>query len=109
MSATNPLKRGLGAGPQLRAIELPDAIPAVGSACHPARQIGVLKCGYRPADANFYCWKYGVWYNLMDCCYRHARRTYSGCATCGQGRNNLRANHDRYLALRLHQDRPFSR
>lgn len=58
----------------------------------------VLKCSYRPPDANFFCWKYGVWYNVMDCCYRHFRKTFSGCADCGQGRNNLKVNQERFLA-----------
>jgi hypothetical protein len=64
------------------------------------RRRDILKSNYRPPDANFFCWKYGVWYNLMDCCYRHFRKTYSGCTGCGQGANNLRANKDRFLAIR---------
>jgi hypothetical protein len=32
----------------------------------------------------------------MDCCLRHDERTYEGCGDCGQGRNNLRANQERY-------------
>ena len=60
----------------------------------------LLKCNFRPADADFFCWKYGVWYNLLDCCYRHARQTYAGCASCGQGANNLKVNKGRFLALR---------
>ncbi len=68
----------------------------------------VLKCNYRPQDANFFCWKYGVWYNLMDCCYRHFRKTYSGCTGCGQGANNLRANKGRFLAIRHLGERPRS-
>ncbi|MBI1951616.1 MAG: hypothetical protein HYS34_09675 [Acidobacteria bacterium] len=60
----------------------------------------LLKCNFRPADADFFCWKYGVWYNLLDCCYRHARKTYGGCASCGQGASNLKVNKGRFLALR---------
>jgi len=60
----------------------------------------LLKCNFRPADADFFCWKYGVWYNLLDCCYRHARKTYTGCASCGQGASNLKVNKGRFLALR---------
>lgn len=71
-----------------------------------ARRRAAIKCQYRPPDANFFCWKYGVWYNLMDCCYRHFRKTYSGCAGCGQGANNLRANQDRFLSLRHLGERP---
>jgi len=106
MSAIDPLKRGQGARRRFRAVEPPTA---EGSACHPARRTAILKCSYRPPDADFYCWKYGVWYNIIDCCYRHARQTYPGCAGCGQGRNNLRANQERYLARRFHEGRPFSR
>ena len=58
-----------------------------------------VRCTYRPPDADFYCWKYGVWYNLMDCCYRHDERTYSACGECGQGRSNLRQNIERYRSL----------
>ncbi len=70
------------------------------------RRRSFLKCDYRPSDADFFCWKYGVWYNVMDCCYRHARQTYSGCAGCGQGANNLKANKDRFHSSRHLGDRP---
>ncbi len=68
-----------------------------------------LKCSYRPPDADFFCWKYGVWYNLMDCCYRHERRTFSGCAPCGQGARNLKVHQARYLAARPRRDRSTDR
>jgi hypothetical protein len=55
-----------------------------------------VRCTYRPSDADFYCWKFGVWYNLMDCCERHHDETYSGCADCGQGRSNLKQNIERF-------------
>ena|SRR5258705_1466625 len=71
-----------------------------------ARRRDILKCNYRPADANFFCWKYGVWYNLMDCCYRHFRKTFSGCTGCGQGANNLKANKGRFLTVRHLGERP---
>jgi len=92
---------------QLRTIDPvePEGTEETGS----GRRREILKCNFRPQDANFYCWKYGVWYNIIDCCYRHARQTYPGCAGCGQGRNNLRANQERYLARRFHEGRPFSR
>ncbi len=108
MSAVDPLKKGLGRQ-RFRTIDRVDPSGEEGSACHPARRTVVLKCAYRPPDADFYCWRYGVWYNLMDCCYRHARRTFPGCAGCGQGRHNLKANLERYVTQRLHTDRPFSR
>jgi hypothetical protein len=60
------------------------------------RPIEILRCSYRPPGADFYCWKYGVWYNLMDCCSRHQENTFEGCGDCGQGRNNLKANLERY-------------
>lgn len=80
---------------QLRTIE-----PAEPDEDGRARRRDVLKCTYRPPDANFFCWKYGVWYNLLDCCYRHFRQTYSGCAGCGQGASNLKTNKDRFLSIR---------
>jgi len=63
------------------------------------RRRDLLKCTYRPPDANFFCWKYGVWYNLLDCCYRHYRQTYTGCSDCGQGESNLKANKERFLSI----------
>jgi hypothetical protein len=66
------------------------------------RPLEVIRCSYRPQDADFYCWKFGVWYNLMDCCYRHDQRTYEGCVDCGQGHSNLRQNRERY---RIHRPR----
>jgi hypothetical protein len=69
---------------------------AAGNGGEPRGGGEILRCSYRPPDADFYCWKYGVWYNVMDCCLRHDERTYEGCGDCGQGRNNLRANQERY-------------
>jgi hypothetical protein len=83
---------------QLRKIE--PAEPEGPDEAGRARRRDVLKCTYRPADANFFCWKYGVWYNLLDCCYRHFRETYSGCAGCGQGASNLKANKDRFHSIK---------
>jgi hypothetical protein len=82
---------------QLRTIEPvePDGPDEAGR----GRRRDVLKCTYRPPDANFFCWKYGVWYNLLDCCYRHFRQTYSGCAGCGQGASNLKVNKDRFHSI----------
>lgn len=105
MSAIDPLHRAQGVGRRFRAVE-PVARPAgepVDAAPEPKDEF--LKCSHRPADADFFCWKYGVWYNLMDCCYRHERRTFSGCAACGQGSKNLRANRSRYFSLRPHGSR----
>ena len=109
MSAIDPLhRRGQGPG-RLRTI---DTIARAGeeeSAGSRVAEPEHLKCSYRPADADFYCWKYGVWYNLMDCCYRHERQTYPGCTSCGQGHGNLRANRARYAAIRPRRDRSTDR
>jgi hypothetical protein len=78
----------------MRIVEPPPSDPA--SEEQDRRPIEILRCSYRPANADFYCWKYGVWYNLMDCCSRHHQNTYEGCGDCGQGRNNLKANLARY-------------
>jgi hypothetical protein len=97
MSAAEALKRRQRE--RFRTVETGDAAPEetpVGS----ARRTGGLKCSYRPAGADFYCWKYGVWYGLMDCCFRHLFRTYSGCAGCGQGRMNLKQHYDRFTSAR---------
>jgi hypothetical protein len=91
MSAMDPLKRK--AATAMRVVA-GDAAENDGEPRGEA--VEVLRCSYRPPNADFYCWKYGVWYNLMDCCLRHDERTYEGCGDCGQGRNNLRANQERY-------------
>ena len=97
MSAIDPLRRGHGVR-LLRQVGSPDRLEDEDRPGGPARDEN-LRCRYRPPDADFYCWKYGVWYNLMDCCYRHERRTYPGCAVCGQGASNLKVHRDRYLLL----------
>ena len=93
MSATNPLKKIPGQF-GLRALR------GNGRRDPPSDQNPILKCTYRPADADFYCWKFGVWYNLSDCCYRHAFRTFTGCADCGQGASNLKARRQQINAHR---------
>ena len=108
MSATDPLKRNPGQRHRFRAIE--PGVPAEGEGPASARRrLTGIKCSYRPADADFFCWKFGVWYNVMDCCYRHARQTYSGCSDCGQGEMNLRQHEERYLSIRLFGDPPRQR
>jgi hypothetical protein len=111
MSAADPLKlrRGRLRGSTLRGLAPREPGPPDGSDPRPSPRATLLKCSYRPADADFFCWKYGVWYNLMDCCYRHARQTYTGCAGCGQGRSNLRENRREFLSLRIAQDRRATR
>jgi hypothetical protein len=49
----------------------------------------MLKCSYRPADADFYCWRFKIWYNTLDCAYRTRYRTFDGCSDCTQGDFNL--------------------
>ena len=51
----------------------------------------MLKCSYRPADADFYCWRFKIWYNTLDCAYRTRYRTFDGCSRCAQGDFNLSA------------------
>lgn len=92
MSATLPAHRGQR---QLRTVEAHEA-----PAAEPHDRADVMKCSYRPPDADFYCWKYGVWYNVMDCCYRHDQQTFEGCADCGQGARNIKVHRVRYAALR---------
>lgn len=106
MSAVDPLRAAQERRRRLRAVT-----PAEGAANPPESAAdrglpAVLKCAYRPSDANFFCWKYGVWYNVMDCCYRHNHRTYTGCSTCTQGAGNLRANQERYRTTRHLGDVP---
>jgi hypothetical protein len=109
MSAIDPVNRGLGIRRTFRAVGPGDPSGNDLPETRSGSRVESLRCSFRAADADFYCWKYGVWYNVMDCCYRHERRTYSGCAGCGQGRNNLRANRREYEALGLHRGRPFCR
>ena len=98
MSAADPLKRVPGQRQRFRTVESAD--PAAENGPSPSRRPAGLKCTYRPPDADFYCWKYGVWYNVMDCCYRHDRRTYPGCADCGQGEMNLRQHQESFRLIR---------
>jgi len=49
----------------------------------------MLKCSYRPPDADFYCWRFKIWYNTLDCAYRTRHCTFPGCARCAQGEFNL--------------------
>jgi hypothetical protein len=103
MSAVDPLRAAQDRRQRLRAVRRAE------EEASQSRRLAVLKCTYRPADANFFCWKYGVWYNVMDCCYRHDHGTYSGCSPCGQGASNLKANLERYRATRHLGDPPRAR
>ncbi len=108
MSAIDPLKRN-PARRRLRALprtaDVHTGQPGDGA---PDRE-PILKCTYRPPDADFFCWKFGVWYNLRDCCYRHALRTFDGCADCGQGASNLKARRQRINAVRAMLCRSYAR
>jgi hypothetical protein len=109
MSMGDALRRGLARRLRFRTIGPDEAMPAAASTCPPAGRSEALRCTYRPPDADFYCWKYGVWYNLMDCCYRHSRGTYSGCAGCSQGESNLRQHRHRFRTVYLHRPSHFAR
>ena len=92
MSAVDPLRAAQNRRRRLRAVQR----PADDGSQPEVRSLPVLKCAYRPDDANFFCWKYGVWYNVLDCCYRHDLKTFAGCAGCGQGEGNLKTHRDLY-------------
>ncbi len=47
-------------------------------------------CNYRHAEDDFFCLRYGVWYNSRDCAIRTKFRTCEGCLNCEQGRFNLK-------------------
>jgi hypothetical protein len=106
MSAPDPVKRDPNRRDLFRTVEKADQVGSEGEAPARRRRAQILKCSYRSPDANFFCWKYGVWYNLMDCCYRHDRRTFPGCTKCGQGEGNLKANRERYVLARHPGDPP---
>lgn len=109
MSAGDALKRGLARRLNFRTVGPGEASSEAASTCPPGGRSERLRCTYRPPDADFYCWKYGVWYNLMDCCDRHSRGTYSGCTDCGQGESNLRQNRHRFHSVYLHKSSHFVR
>ena len=43
-----------------------------------------------PLD-DFFCHKYQVWYQSVDCVYRQRNETYTGCVDCFQGHLNARS------------------
>ena len=45
--------------------------------------------GIRFPGDDFYCWRFQVWYNSLDCAIRIAFRTAPGCRDCSQGARNL--------------------
>ena len=47
---------------------------------------------------DFFCVRYAVWYNSVDCAFRTKYDTAPGCRGCEQGRFNLR-RHDSRLGL----------
>jgi hypothetical protein len=93
MSAADPLKRS-----QIRPVRSGEPADASGDEPRAPRRgkPDGAKCTYRAPDADFFCWKYGVWYNVLDCCYRHDLKTFAGCAGCGQGEGNLKTHRDLY-------------
>lgn len=44
-----------------------------------------------PGD-DFYCWRFQVWYDSLDCAVRTLHRTAPGCRDCEQGLRNLALN-----------------
>ena len=60
----------------------------------------MLKCSFRPGDADFYCWRFKLWYNSLDCAFRTRHRTFEGCAGCNQGSFNLKSRARDLQALR---------
>ena len=104
MNGNHSLKRAAGSRGAIRAVEPSEPAGDAARTDGGTRPPEVIRCTYRPPDADFYCWKFGVWYNLMDCCDRHYDQTYDGCVDCGQGRNNLRQNRTTYAERRA-QDR----
>ena len=60
----------------------------------------MLKCSYRPPDADFYCWRFKLWYNSLDCAFRTKHRSFEGCTRCNQGDFNLKARARDLQALR---------
>jgi len=105
MSATDPLKLS----PGQRGLRALRGSGGTRRQDPPADRELILKCTYRPPDADFYCWKFGVWYNIGDCCYRHALRTFAGCADCGQGAGNLKARRQQINAYRARICRSYAR
>ena len=51
-----------------------------------------------PGD-DFFCVRYQIWYPSFDCAVRTRFRTCGGCASCDQGRFNLK-RHARSLTAR---------
>jgi len=51
----------------------------------------MLKCSFRPPDADFYCWRFKLWYNTLDCAFRTRHHTFEGCEGCNQGSFNLKS------------------
>lgn len=63
--------------------------PEEGCATPPSRREGSMRCTYRGAEDDFFCWKFQLWYPSLDCAYRVRHRTCAPCSDCAQGRRNL--------------------
>lgn len=50
---------------------------------------GSLRCTYKAPEDDFFCWKFQLWYPMIDCAYRNFYRTCTPCANCAQGHRNL--------------------
>jgi len=62
----------------------------------------MLKCSYRPPDSDFYCWRFKIWYNTLDCAYRTHHRSFDGCRHCSQGDFNLKTRRHDLIVPRFH-------
>ena len=48
-----------------------------------------MRAGTKFPEDDFFCWRYQVWYNSLDCAARTRYRTAPGCRDCAQGEGNL--------------------
>ena len=56
---------------------------------------------FRTPGDDFYCWRFAVWYDSLDCAIRTRFRTAPGCRDCAQGRENLRQRLTDVSGLRI--------
>ena len=89
MSPLALVKSAPGALPELEKRSVGDPVPEE-----------MLKCSYHPPDADFYCWRFKLWYNSLDCAYRTKFRTFEGCSHCSQGDLNLRSRQSELVSHR---------
>ena len=56
-----------------------------------------------PTD-DFYCFRFAVWYDTLDCAVRTHFRTAPGCRDCAQGRENARLRRPDLARVKLNRD-----